>query len=200
MVCAWCLPDLAAPMPARCYRCKIQASESRVCDPCRRGNRLQHVWVRASYEDDVKRLIHGFKFERKQAACEPIVRLMTEALPYFPSDTLVVHVPTATSRARQRGYDHAELIAKALAAELGLEHAPLLRRIGQARQVGSKRAERLEQLERAFRPAKSGPIEQARILLVDDLVTTGGTLQSAARALYRAGAKTVDAVVFAQKE
>lgn len=198
VVCAWCLPDIAASLPARCYRCAKQTENSLVCRPCRRQSRLKHVWVRAAYEKYPKQLIHDFKFKRKQAAAAVIARLMAEALPYLPPDTLVVHVPTAPARVRQRGYDHAKLLAASLAKELGLTYQPLLGRSGNARQVGAKRAERLTQLKGAFYVAKPLP-RQGGILLVDDLVTTGGTLEATATVLKKAGAKKVDAVVFAQK-
>ncbi|HTE22568.1 MAG TPA: phosphoribosyltransferase family protein [Candidatus Limnocylindria bacterium] len=158
------------------------------------------MWVRTEYEDGAKQLIHDFKFERKQAAALPIARMMAECLPFLQPDTLITHVPTATHRVRRRGYDHAELLARALAQELGLEHRTLLRRVTQTRQVRSKRAERLSQMRHAFRPVRSEEVQKATILMVDDLTTTGATIESAARCLREAGAKTVDAVVFAQKE
>ena len=146
----------------------------------------------------MKQLIHDFKFERKQAVAPIMARLMAESLPYLPADTIVTHVPTATSRVRQRGYDHARLLAKFLAKEAGLAYLPLLARVGQARQVGAKRQTRLSQLDGAFRVI--GPVQKAPIVLVDDIVTTGATLATATRCLKSSGAKVVDAVVFAQKQ
>lgn len=199
VLCDWCLPDFAAPLPERCYKCKVASAESRVCQRCRPKTRLKHVWARTAYDDQPKRLIHEFKFERKRAAAGPIACLMAERLPYLPRGTIVTHVPTATRRVRQRGYDPAELIAKALAAELGLRHHTLLLRLTQTRQVGAKRAKRIEQMERAFLALPSEPLGRAAVLLVDDLTTTGATLESAAKCLRLAGAKTVSAAVFAQK-
>lgn len=198
VVCAWCLPDFAPPLPSRCYVCKSATPDSQVCKKCRRTSKLKHVWVRAEYEGQVKELVQGFKFERKQAAADPIVKLMVEALPFLPPHTVVTHVPTATSRVRRRGYDHAELLTRALAQQTGLQHETLLARVTQTRQVGAKRKERLLQMEHAFtslRPCDSS----VPVLLVDDLTTTGATLEAAAVVLRQAGTKTVDAVVFAQK-
>ncbi len=198
VVCDWCLPELAPSLPARCYRCKAQTENSLVCGKCRRESRFKHVWVRTAYEGAAKQLVYDLKFERKQAAALPLARLTAEALPYLPPNTIVAHVPTVTSRARQRGYDHAELLAKALAKELGLSHIGLLARLGKARQVGAKRAVRLTQLKDAFCLIK--PMPSAPILLVDDLVTTGGSLEAATACLKQGGAKLVDGAVFAQKE
>ncbi len=200
VVCAWCLPEIAPPIPERCYRCRAQTAHSQVCQKCRRQSRLGHVWVRTGYMDHARQLVHDFKFARKQAAAIPLARLMAECLPFLSDEVIVTHVPTATSRIRQRGYDHAVLLARALAREQKLPYAPLLLRQGKTRQVGASRKQRLGQLDGSFRPIKSEPLKGAHILLVDDIVTTGGTLEAAARCLKQAGAKQVDAVVFAQKE
>jgi ComF family protein len=198
VLCDWCLPDFAHPLPARCYRCLAATQNSKVCAKCRRKSPIGHVWVRTQYEGQVKQLIHDFKFERKQAAAEPIAQLMSESLPYLPKETIVVHIPTASRRVRVRGYDHAELLAKALATKLGLRHQTLLRRVTQTRQVGAKREERLKQMESAFLVVEGIP-KRSQVLLVDDLVTTGSTLESAGRLLRDSGVKTINAVVFAQK-
>lgn len=199
VVCAWCLPDLAPPLPSRCFLCKKATQNSAVCQSCRRVTAIKHVWVRTFYEGTAKKLVHDLKFERRLAAVKPIARLMSESLPYLPADTIVAHVPTATSRVRKRGYDHAEKIARALAGHLNLRHEVLLARVSQTRQVGAKRAQRLSQMKGAFRPIGSQKLQKATILLVDDLTTTGATLEAAASCLKSAGAKTVNAVVFAQK-
>lgn len=200
VVCAWCLPDLAPPLPERCYVCKTATKDSAVCRKCRRTRRLKHVWVRTSYEAQAKQLIHDFKFARKQSAAAPIARLMAGSLPYLGPETIVVHVPTATSRVRRRGYDHAGLLAKQLAHDLRLRHKTLLARTSQTRQVGAKRAERMEQMKEAFRLSGEERLDRVSILLVDDLVTTGATLEAAATCLRSAGAKVINAAVFAQKQ
>lgn len=135
-----------------------------------------------------------------RAAAEPIANLMDEVLPWLEPEVLVVPVPTATIRRRYRGYDHTELIAQELAKMRGLQQASVLLRVGQTRQVGAKRLERLSQLKESFMPRNPTIIKGAHILLVDDIVTSGGTLESAARVLKKAGARRVDAVAFAQKQ
>ncbi len=200
ILCDWCLPDAIGALPSRCYRCKQLSPDSRVCPSCRQHSKLAHVWVRGNYEGLAKRLIYKFKYERASAAAKPLARLMIEALPWLNDETLIVHVPTATRRRRQRGYDHAELIAREIARQRGLTHIPLLARYGQSRQVGAKRNERLKQLQDSFYIRNLNELPKARILLVDDIVTTGGTLEAAAAVLKKAGAKSVDAIVLAQKQ
>jgi ComF family protein len=112
---------------------------------------------------------------------------------------LVVPIPTATKRARERGFGHAELLAKRAAAKLKLEYRPVLRRLGQSRQLGASREARLKQLNSSFAAKNPRIVAGRKILLVDDVVTTGGTLIAATQALRAAGAAQVDALLFAKR-
>jgi ComF family protein len=114
-------------------------------------------------------------------------------------DYLVVPVPTATARVRERGFDHTDLLAKQIAIILRLSEAKALRRLGQTRQLGSKREDRLIQLSGNFAVKNPHRARGQDILLVDDVVTTGGSIIAAAKALRVAGAKSVDALIFAKK-
>lgn len=199
VVCDWCFPDFASPIPSRCFLCKAVSIDSKVCQKCQPKVKLKHVWVRTFYEGNAKQLIHDFKFERKRAASEPIARLMKQSLPFFGPKTIITHIPTATRRVRKRGYDHAELIALELSNQLSLTRRKLLYRTTQTRQVGSKRDQRIQQMKQAFVCANREITFGSSILLVDDLATTGATLGAAALCLKQAGAKSISAVVFAQK-
>lgn len=199
LFCAWCAPDACLPLPERCYRCHKLSQDSRTCTSCRSKSPLKAVWVATEYEGLAKDLIHKLKFERASAAAQPIAKVMAEVLPYLSERTIITHVPTASSRYRQRGYDQAELIAKELAKLKRVRYMPLVGRVGQTRQVGAKRATRLVQLQGAFRPKAIHSILDAEILLVDDITTTGVTLESAAKVLKAAGAKRIYATVFARK-
>lgn len=201
LLCDWCIPDAVTLLPDRCYYCKQISDNSAVCKSCRqKGSRLSNVWVRTGYEGTAKQLVYQLKFNRAKAAARPIARLIDETLPWLEPDTVLVPVPTATSRRRSRGYDHAELIAKELASIRNLSCQPLLVRIGQSRQVGAGRKERLLQLQSAFIAREMGAFKNVPLVLIDDIVTTGGTVEAAARALKTAGAKHVCAAVFAQKQ
>ncbi len=198
-MCDWCRLEGLSTIPSRCYRCRKQTQDFAVCPECRHQTRLRHVWIVSEYGGVSKSLIHKLKFGRAQAAADVIAESMAEKLPYLPKDTLVTFAPTASGRRRLRGYDQSELIARKIASIKGLEFKTLLARSGQSRQVGAKREARKQQLAEAFRALNPECVKGALILLVDDISTTGATLEAAAKTLKQAGAKNVNAAVFSQK-
>ena len=112
---------------------------------------------------------------------------------------MVVPVPLHWHRRLRRGYNQSEALANALAARLGLRTALPLRRIkGAAILAGAGRTERLERLKGAFRSRHR--LDGRTILLVDDILTSGATCGAAARALKKAGATRVVAVVIGRAE
>jgi ComF family protein len=157
---------------------------------------LYAVHVATSYRGLAKELIARFKFSGARAAAAVVAGVMSPLV--IPQDAVIVPIPTATSRVRLRGYDQATLIAKALASQTNQQYAPALRRTGQHRQVGSSRAQRLKQMKDSFLVWDGAVVQGRHIILVDDVMTTGATLESAADILKTAGAKRVQAVVFAR--
>ncbi|HET8709331.1 MAG TPA: phosphoribosyltransferase family protein [Candidatus Saccharimonadales bacterium] len=155
------------------------------------------MYVATAYQGVAKDAVWKLKFEGAQAAAHDMATVMAALLP-VDAVTLLVPAPTATSHIRRRGYDQARLLARAVAKQTGLPHAPCLVRLGQQRQVGANRQQRFEQLAGAFRLAAGYDVTGKTILLVDDVLTTGATLEAAAAVLKQAGARRVEAVVFAR--
>ncbi len=199
LLCEWCIYDAVEELPERCYRCLGVSADSRVCSKCRKHTVLEHVWVRTQYADFAHDLVYALKFSRAKAAARVIASLLDESLPYLEEGTIITYVPTATSRVRVRGYDQTRLIARELATIRGLKCQRLLIRTGQARQVRSSKSQRAAQAAGSYRPV-SGLSADRTVLLIDDIVTTGATLESAAKVLRSAGVKHVYAAAFAQKQ
>ncbi|HVA11400.1 MAG TPA: phosphoribosyltransferase family protein [Candidatus Dormibacteraeota bacterium] len=149
------------------------------------------------YDGISKNLIWKLKLAGARAAAH----IMAERLAPLverTTETIIVPVPTATGRARQRGYDQARLLARELARGARLPYRDCLARHGQTHQHGLPRRERLAQLAGTFRVTRRQAVPGAHIILVDDVVTTGATLEAAAAVLRAGGAARIDAVTFAQ--
>ncbi len=162
--------------------------------------RPKHVWVRTYYEANAKKLLQSYKFERVRSASQIISEAMMEVLPFLSSNTLIVPVPTATSRVRQRGYDQAILMAKNISKNGSYDYSHAVSHLYQSRQVGASRQLRLAQLKDAFVVTSPGKVKGREILLIDDVVTTGATLEAMTQVLKKSGAKKVNALIFAQKQ
>ena len=146
-----------------------------------------------SYEGVGRELLARLKYRNARSSLAWLASGMASLAARMVVDLDVRHVtwaPTSGVRRRARGYDQAELLARRVAADLGLACGRRLRRLPGPPQTGRGRDERL--LGPAF--VGRGPPVEGAVLLVDDLLTTGATLTAAARALRVAGATTVVAV------
>ncbi|CAN5341627.1 hypothetical protein BH09PAT4_BH09PAT4_08640 [soil metagenome] len=181
----------------RCYRCRALSPGGLTCRSCRRSSKLYRVRAVTRYELLAKELLGKLKFSGARAAARTIASVMAEQFE-VPAEVVVLHVPTATSRVRLRGYDQAALIAKQFAYLTGANYQSCLRRVGQHRQVGASRAQRLAQMQQSFEVSSRADIVGRHIFLIDDVMTTGATLEAAAATLRAAGAKRVEAIVFAR--
>ena len=198
LLCATCRGGLS-PAIERCYECHEATIGGRTCPNCLACTPLYAVRAATKYEGTAKDLLWKLKFGRARAAADEIGAMLARTTARRDmSGAIVTHIPTATNRVRQRGYDQARLIAKAFAQTKSAQYTPLLRRSGNVKQVGASRSVRTAQLANVFRPIHTEHIRNAHIILVDDVVTTGATLATAAEILRDAGARRVEAVVFAQ--
>lgn len=156
----------------------------------------------AHYTGVMRELIQDFKFSDWHAAQGLLSRLMAEAgRELLDSVDLIVPVPLSRRRLIARRFNQAALLAQSLGRTSGLPYEPLalIRTRATPRQVGLTRTERKRNVRGAFAvPAcQADRIAGRRVLLVDDVVTTGATCGSAARALKRAGAVQVDVLALA---
>lgn len=146
----------------------------------------------AAYEGNVRRAVLALKNGRRDVAQTFAERLCR----FVPAGTVLVPVPTTAARKRQRGFDGCELIAHIIAARTGAEVYPYLRQITGDRQRGRSRDARLSARGRfAWR---GEPLGGQTIVLLDDVLTTGTTLEDCAHALRGAGAIAREAIVVAR--
>lgn len=182
-----------------CKMCRVEAPE------CAVGKQKLHfldswtsVWY---YEESVRRSILRFKFYGKRAYAPAYARLLTAKLMREHPDGFdcVTWVPVSFWRKLTRGYDQVELIARALAPELGLPLYRLLKKTHHNRpQSGiADESHRRANVLGVYRALDAEHIRGMRILLLDDVLTTGATAGECARVLLTAGAKQVHCGVIA---
>lgn len=196
LLCTACIQQLPA-IPERCYSCRMPSANARTCSVCGKASSLHSVWAGTNYGGTAKDLVWRLKSSGARRAVRQMAAHLAGFIDRDPGLT-IVPVPTATSRVRRRGYDQARLLARELSRQTRLPYLDCLARNGQTHQVGASRARRLRQLNGAFRLSGSVDVYGLNIVLVDDVLTTGATLESAANVLKKHGAGEVRALVFAQ--
>ncbi len=156
----------------------------------------------ALYDDVARGLVHRLKYEDRHDLARPMARMMAGAgRDLIAQADCIVPVPLHRWRLWRRRFNQAALLARPLADGAGLPFLPhaLIRQRATRSQVGLSRAGRAENLSGAFHvpPAEAHRLAGLRVLLVDDVRTTGATANAAARALLRGGAASVDLLTFA---
>lgn len=191
------VPDLICP---RCGRFQDVDAYGQLCRECRRQpSPVIQMRAPLRYLEPLSQVIHRFKYEGYFALAEPLAEFMIAGWPTWehPPD-LILPIPLHPRRRRQRGYNQSELLARPLgrAMNIDLDTTSLQRTRHTAPQVGLGSEERHENVHNAFL-ADAGVCGR-HIVLVDDVLTTGATMRSAAEALLAAGAATVSAYCLAR--
>ncbi len=191
--CVCCRAPLgrATAGPALCDFCaaEIERSPSQAV----RADAIDGGFAPLEYSGVGRRLVAALKFSRLLVVAELGAALIADRAPLGWLEGAVVPVPAAPARALRRGFDPAWELAAQLAGTTGMEAAPLLRRRDVRHQRGRSRSQRTSRPPRITAAGEAPP----RVLIVDDVITTGATVDACARALRAAGAVEVRAVAMA---
>ncbi|WP_304458516.1 ComF family protein [Alicyclobacillus sendaiensis] len=191
-LCAFCQQNLAL-VPVCAHAVRLRAD-----------GRPMVVTSALVYDHFVRTLIRAYKYDHVVEIAPFFASALAATRGAHPPADVVVPVPTAPDRLRMRGYDHVLLVASSFARAEGLPCARALVRLGTSGRTRSQTAKdksrRLRELAGQFAARDASAIRGRRVLLVDDVVTTGATLATCAQVLYEAGAKAVHAAVIARVE
>lgn len=203
--CQAAAPRLTPPFCAKCSEAFAGAiSDTFTCANC--GHRELHFQCAvAAYRSRgvVRKLLHDFKYHRQRYLRHPLAQWLCGALddPRLIGRRfdVIVPVPLHPARQRDRGFNQAALLAELLARRTGWPVRELLRRIRYTTtQTAYDRAERMRNLDGAFRLRPRADVQGLRVLLIDDVLTTGSTLSECARVLKAGGAVSVHAATAAR--
>lgn len=195
-LCQRCASECPEPPLQRCVGCNEVMPFGATCPDClakRQPPSLDGLTVGGQYRAWVwKPLIHTWKYrsavELGVVASQKVTALAADFIPKI-SWTAVVPVPLTAKRERARGFNQSDILAEALALELHIPSRSFLKRVRETRsQARLTPKERAENMQGVF---GCEAVEPGNYLLIDDVITTGATLNAAAAALKKAGATTV---------
>ncbi len=160
------------------------------CDLCRRGLRgFDAAYSFGAYAGVLRELIHLYKYRRIRSLARPLTELLSIALPRDEKFDAITPVPLHWRRRWQRGFNQSALLAGGIAERTGLPVVRALRRVrATPAQAGLSKTRRRQNVASAFAPRASAlGLAGKRVLLIDDVMTTGSTAAACALALKRAG-------------
>jgi ComF family protein len=178
--------------------------EHGVCAACRSGLRgFDHAASFGMYEGSLRSLIHLFKYSGMKPLARPLAAYLERAIPVDERFDAVVPVPLYWKRQWSRGFNQAELLARHVARHRGIPVWNALRRKrATATQAGLANAGRRRNVAGAFvvkgNPGLSEKLAGKKILLIDDVMTTGATASACAVALKRGGARSISLLTLAR--
>lgn len=206
-VCGSCL-GLPSPLAAEVYCQSCQTpylnrealDEHNLCSVCSTGEiNFDAIYAFGEYDGALRQLIHLFKYSKVESLAAPLSRLLIQALPFGRNFDVVAPMPMHWWKQRQRGFNQAELLAGPVARRLGQKVSTQLRRRRLTKsQAGLSEAQRRENLKNSFCVKNPAEIRGKRVLVIDDVFTTGATLRAATETLKANGASHVSALVLAR--
>ncbi|MBZ5603877.1 MAG: ComF family protein [Acidobacteriia bacterium] len=206
-VCSRCLHD-PAPLEAEffCVACRtpflnrFPLDETGRCSLCRLGmTGFDEVFAYGFYEGSLRKLIHVFKYSGVQPLAKPLGALLARALPRERGFDLIVPMPLHWRRRWNRGFNQSALLAREISRRWNVPMANAVRRRrATSAQAGLSNAKRRANVRGVFQAKQR--LDGMRVLLVDDVLTTGATASACARVLKRAGASHVTVLALARTD
>jgi competence protein ComFC len=191
-----------------CDSCRydIVPEQLLICPTCQRvlvGTTCTFCPVTYSYfgaffkrEGVIKQLIDQYKFSGVRPLAKVAAELLDDSVPYFPGKVVYINIPTSRNHVRERGFDHMDAICRYFSQIRKADYLNLLERTSNVHQVGTRKSQRKSQVKNLYICRKQLD-ESITYVLIDDVVTTGATLQASSQALYDAGARKIAVITLA---
>lgn len=196
LLCEPCTNDMIQSRESTCIGCGMTNAVG-LCYSCTSQWPVERAFVFGERAGVIKTLIDEYKYSYRRAGSRDLARLVAAMIPHG-TEGVVIPIPTIAASVRRRGFDHAVLLARGFARRCSLTYAPLLTRSGVTVQHGATKRQRIIQAKSAFTLRR--PIDlQTLYIIIDDIVTTGASLQAAAKALRDGGATRIWVVAIARQ-
>ncbi|MFA5188479.1 MAG: ComF family protein [Patescibacteria group bacterium] len=211
-LCHQCLGKIDLNKRYYCALCKAESRQSLICPNCRTGSSLLAVWVATDYNNKILQdLIHHLKYNYLEELAEDLANL---AISYLETNnilntfelnqanTIIVPVPLHKKRFLSRGFNQSELLTKKIGNYFRFSNKGLItRNINTPSQINLKRIDRQANVRDVFSLITIKDCDKnKKIILIDDVITTGSTLNECAKILSEHGFKEIYGLVIAQRE
>lgn len=197
-LCNSCKKDIITFNEGFCYRCGAMNNDFSVCGKCRQA--LRGVYILGDYKNKVlKKIIWEFKYNFIKDLSFILAELLIKSFGNsLDGDYTIISVPLHKKRIKFRGFNQSDLIAKRISKLTGMEYREdALKRIKETKsQINLSRIRRIDNVSNSFTLNKD--IKGKKIYLVDDVITTGSTIEERAKVLAEGGAKEVRGLVLAR--
>jgi len=201
LLCEECRPQIRVDKTGLCPVCKRISEFGRTCQACRHRSNLTGVMILGPHRGVLKNMIWRYKYKFITDLSIPLAELVADQYGDFLRDKrfLVTYAPISKSRLNWRGFNQAQLLAENVAGSLNLNCKRLLSKDDNVTaQVGHSRIERLRNIKGKIHYVGSVERENNRVLVIDDVYTTGATLEECAKVLRQAGYREVWGLVLSR--
>ncbi len=196
-ICDSCRQVALEARPSTCYLCNALTKDSQVCASCQWRTPVRRAHVLYRLDVSAESVVYGLKYDGREDVARSLAKALQAAdLPYYD---VITFVPDTNQRRRQRGFVAPQLLARELSRLSRKPYLELLERNDHVPQVGAGRQARWRQVKGNFRYRNDEVMRDKRVLLIDDVITTGATITECAKELKRGGSGPVYAVAVAKK-
>ncbi len=172
------------------------------CSLCRLGlTGFDAAYTFGSYEETLRELIHLFKYSKVRPLAKPLGALIARAIPREQRFDVIISMPLHWKKRWSRGYNQSDLLAKEIARRWGVPVKKIVRRVKATEpQAGLSHSKRRLNMRGAFAMRRGADVKGLRVLVIDDVLTTGATASACAKVLKRAGARHVAVAAVARTD
>jgi len=200
-LCSPCVSKIKIFPVQTCHYCRKPQAFGKTCDQCSNKNRLDGLFILGPYDQPIlKEAIHSWKHERVKEIGNILGLWLANRLAhsFFRENSIITHIPLRRQRQFDRGFNQSEQLSLILAGKFQIPIKSLLIKIKDTEPQSSlNREKRLLNIRGVFAPAKDAKLSGENIILIDDITTTGATMEEVCRVIKKAGAKSVWGIALA---